>query len=107
MNSTPTEMQVGRESLMFHDSNDPRVGGESIWLRDDTEVAVILRSSSRGCTEIAIAHANYYPEFNDLVTGGDFELSSEQARWLATYLLRAAEACGAGSRPDLPGVTRG
>jgi len=93
--------------MMFHDSNDPRAGGESMWLRDDTEVSVVLQSSSSGCTEMAIAYANWYPEFNDVVTGGDFDLSPVQARWLAANLLRAADACGDGSQPDLPRMTPG
>lgn len=107
MNNTPTDVRVTRGSLVFGGSNDPRVGGESMWLSDHTEVAVVLGSSSSGCTEIAIAYAHYYPEISDAVGGGDVELSPEQARWLAANLLSAAEACGNSSRPDLPGVTRG
>lgn len=107
MNTTPTEVLVTDGSLMFGGSNDPRVGKESMWLSDHTEMTVTLSSVSSDCPKIAIAYAYYYPEIVDVVGGGDVELSPEQARWLAAYLLRAAESCGDGAESDPPRGTRG
>ena len=108
MNNTPTDVYVTRGSLMFDDSNDWRVSGESIWLDDHTEVAVVLGPSSSGCTEIALAYAYFNPEISDAVGGGDiFKLSPEQAQWIAVNLLRAVAACGDGAQPNLPGMTPG
>jgi hypothetical protein len=103
MNNTSTDVRITTGSLMFGGSDDPRIGGESMWLDDHNEVTVILGRPSNDCTEIAIDYAHYYPEICDAVGGGSLELTREQARWLAANLLRAAEACGDGSEQTYPG----
>lgn len=106
MNTPYTHAPFVGESLIFNDYTEAPISSESITLDDHAEVSVVLRSFPSGGTDVAITFVNRYPD-SDMEIGSAVELSPEDARWLGTNLLSAAEACGDGSRPYPPGVTRG